>query len=210
MQYTLLILQYTFGVITYKQSDKLATIQRIKCHAYDREGAADCTFSQDLKISTCQRIYIYIIFGLVRPSEAPQAAMERSAVARTGQGAEHCGQDIFRKIPFEKLYSVLYSVLNSVLYSVLNSVLYSVLYNVQCINDNWLISLLLSIVLDNLFAYSCFQLSIQGCLHFITGQVRTSSLHLKKFKKLKFCKTRYNAKRHFSRFFKTKKRLIFN
>ena len=48
--------------------------------------------------------------------------------------------------------------------------LYSGLYNDQCINVyNWSISLLLSIVLDNLFAYSCFQQSIQGCLHFITG-----------------------------------------
>ena len=45
----------------HKQSDKLATIQRLKCHSYDRDGA-DCTFSQDLKISTCQRIYIYVIF----------------------------------------------------------------------------------------------------------------------------------------------------
>ena len=46
---------------THKQSDKLATIQRIKCHAYDRDGAV-CTFSQDLKIYTCLQIYIYIIF----------------------------------------------------------------------------------------------------------------------------------------------------
>ena len=61
MQYTLLILFYAFGVITHKQSDKLATIQRIKCPAYDRDGTADCTFFQDLKISTCQRIYIYIL-----------------------------------------------------------------------------------------------------------------------------------------------------
>ena len=61
MQYTLLILLYAFSVITHKQSDKLATIQRIKCHAYDRDGAV-CSFSQDLKISTCLHIYIYIIF----------------------------------------------------------------------------------------------------------------------------------------------------
>ena len=62
MQYTLLILQYAFSVITHKQSDKLATIQRINCHAYDRDGAV-CTFSPDLKIYTCLHIYIYIIFG---------------------------------------------------------------------------------------------------------------------------------------------------
>ena len=45
----------TFSVITHKQSDKLATIQRIKCHAHDRDGA-DRTFSQDLKIYTCPRM----------------------------------------------------------------------------------------------------------------------------------------------------------
>ena len=62
MQYTLLILQYAFSVITRKQSDKLATIQRIRCHAYDRDGA-DCTFSQDLKfLPASVSIYIYIIF----------------------------------------------------------------------------------------------------------------------------------------------------
>ena len=53
----------TFSVITHKQSDKLATIQRIKCHVYDRDGA-DRTFSQDLKIYTCLHIYTYIIFGI--------------------------------------------------------------------------------------------------------------------------------------------------
>ena len=41
----------------------MATIQRIKCHAYERDGAV-CTFSQDLKIYTCLHIYIYIIFAL--------------------------------------------------------------------------------------------------------------------------------------------------
>ena len=51
----------TFSVITHKQSNK-ATIQRIKWHAYNRDGA-DRTFSQDLKIYTCLHIYTYIIFG---------------------------------------------------------------------------------------------------------------------------------------------------
>ena len=39
-------------------------MQRIKCHAYDRDGAV-CTFSQDLKIYTCLHIYIYIIFAVI-------------------------------------------------------------------------------------------------------------------------------------------------
>ena len=56
LQYTLLILKYTFCVITHKQSDKLATIQRIKCHAYNRDGAA-FTLSQDLKIVLARRIH---------------------------------------------------------------------------------------------------------------------------------------------------------
>ena len=59
MQYTLLILKYGFGVITHKQSDKLATIQRIKCHADDR-GGADCTFSQDLNFLPAS-VSIYIL-----------------------------------------------------------------------------------------------------------------------------------------------------
>ena len=72
MQCTFLILKYAFSVITHKQSDKLATIQGIKCHAYDRDGA-DCSFSQDLKISTCQRIYIYYLWlqsAIVRDGRA--------------------------------------------------------------------------------------------------------------------------------------------
>ena len=61
----------TFSVITHIQlanecltfiaiSDKLATFQRMKCDAYDRDGA-DRTFSQDLKIYTCLHIYIYYL-----------------------------------------------------------------------------------------------------------------------------------------------------
>ena len=52
------MLSYAFSVITHKHSDNLA-----KCHAYDRDGA-DCTFSQDLNISTCQRIFIYYLCGI--------------------------------------------------------------------------------------------------------------------------------------------------
>ena len=56
MQYTLLKLQYAFSVFTHKQSDKLAIIQRIKGHAYDRDGA-DRTFSQNLYLPAYQYIY---------------------------------------------------------------------------------------------------------------------------------------------------------
>ena len=56
MQYTLLKLQYAFSVFTHKQSDKLAIIQRIKGHAYDRDGA-DRTFSQNLYMPAYQYIY---------------------------------------------------------------------------------------------------------------------------------------------------------
>ena len=45
----------------HKQNDISATIQRIKCHAHDRDGAA-LNFSQDLKSLLLSHLYIYILF----------------------------------------------------------------------------------------------------------------------------------------------------